>query len=109
LAAITNSDSLTVSGPQGTNTLPRTGYIVVTNPPPLLTLSPANLSFGAVVIGQTNTLSFQLVNGGGLTLTGAVSATPPFAIAGGSPFNLAAGQTGQVQVAFRPTSAGSFS
>jgi len=62
-----------------------------------------------VVIGQTNTLSFQVVNGGGLTLTGAVSATLPFAIAGGSPFNLPPGQTGQVQVTFSPTSAGSFS
>src|SRR3989442_14544522 len=109
LAAGTNTVSLTVSGPLGTNTLQRTSYIVVTNPPPLLAISPANLNFGPVVIGQTNTLSFQVVNGGGLTLTGAVTATLPFAIAGGRPFNLPPGQTGQVQVAFSPTSAGSFS
>src|SRR3989442_6520066 len=62
LVAGTNTVSLTVSGPLGTSTLPRAGYIVVTNPPPLLTLSPANLSFGAVVIRQTNTLSFQVVH-----------------------------------------------
>src|SRR3989442_9326604 len=77
LAAGTNTVSLTVSGPLGINTLPRTGYIVVTNPPPLLALSPANLSFGAVVIGQTNTLNFQVVNGGGPTPTRGGTPTPP--------------------------------
>src|SRR5207249_1936545 len=117
LAAGTNTVSLTVSGPLGTSTLPRTGYIAVTNPPPLLAISPANLSFGAVVIGQTNTLSFQVVNGGGLTLTGAVSATLPFAIAGGGPFTIVSGTpfslagfgSTNVVVRFAPTNAATFS
>src|SRR6266704_3638619 len=81
----------------------------VTPSAPVLSLSPTNLTFGPVVVGQTNTLSFQLVNGGGQTLTGAVSTTLPFAIGSGSPFSLTSGQTGQVQLTFSPTSAGSFS
>jgi PKD repeat protein len=105
----TNTVALTVTGPVGTNTLTRTNYIVVTNPPPLLLVSPANLTFGTLIIGQTNTQSFQVVNSGGLTLTGGVVTTPPFRIQSGSPFSLAPGLTGMVQVAFSPSSAGSFS
>src|SRR5439155_2429174 len=91
------------------NSLARANYVVVTNPPPLLSLSPTSLAFGAVVIGQTNTLSFQLTNAGGLTLTGAVAASLPFSIQSGSPFSLAPAQTGQVVVAFAPTNAAAFS
>ncbi|HEY6167374.1 MAG TPA: PKD domain-containing protein, partial [Verrucomicrobiae bacterium] len=107
--ASTNTVTLTVSGPVGTNTLTRPAYILVTNPPPLLSAGPANLDYGAVVIGQTNTQSFQVVNLGGLTLTGAVTTTPPFAIAGGSPFSIAPGATSQVFVSFAPTNAANFS
>jgi PKD repeat protein len=105
----TNTVTLTVSSPLGTNTLTRTGYILVTNLPPLLALSPTNLDFGSVVLGQTNTQSFQLVNSGGLVLTGNVVTVPPFAIQSGNPFSLASGQTGQVSVSFSPTNAANFS
>jgi len=104
----TNSVSLTVTGPVGTNTLPRLSYIVVTNPPPLLVVSPAAINFGAVTISQSSTQNFQIVNGGGLPLVGTVSATLPFAVENGS-YNLAAGQTGFVAVSFSPLSAASFS
>lgn len=77
--------------------------------PPQVSVSPANLNFGLVPTGQTNHLSFQVVNTGGLTLSGAVSTAPPFNITAGTPFNLTAGQTGQVQVAFSPISPGTFS
>src|SRR6266567_4122542 len=107
--ASTSTVSLSVSGPVGTNTLSRPNYIVVTNPPPLLSLSPTNLNFGPVIIGQTNTQSFQVVNLGGLTLTGAVTTTRPFAIQSGSPLSLPPGQTGLVMVSFAPTNAASFS
>ena len=89
-SAGTNSVSLTVTGPVGTNTLTEANYIVATNlPPPQLTLSPASLSFGSLIIGQTNTETFQLVNSGGLTLSGSVTTTLPFAISSGTPFNIA--------------------
>jgi hypothetical protein len=77
--------------------------------PAKLALSPTSLNFGSVITGQTNTRSFQVVNNGGLTLTGAVSTTAPFRISGGTPFSLTLGQTGLVQVAFSPASVGNFS
>lgn len=77
--------------------------------PPVLTLSPGSLNFGSVLLGQTNTRVFQLVNSGGLTLTGAVTTSAPFRISAGTPFSLASSQTGLVQVAFNPASAGNFS
>ena len=105
----TNTVVLTVSGPVGTNTQTRSAYIVVTNQPPLLSTSPTNLNFGTLIVGQVSTQSFQVVNSGGLTLTGSVTTTLPFAIQSGSPFNVAPGQTGQVQVSFSPLNSGSFS
>ena len=77
--------------------------------PPQFSLSPGSLNFGSVITGQTNTRPFQIVNTGGLTLTGTVSTTPPFKISSGTPFSLTSGQTGLVQVAFSPVIAGSFS
>src|SRR5206468_2279815 len=76
---------LTVGGPVGGSAITRTTAITVLDPPQL-SLSPASLDFGAVVIGQTNTQSFQVVNTGGATLTGTVTASAPFAIQGSSPF-----------------------
>ncbi|HEY6168161.1 MAG TPA: Calx-beta domain-containing protein, partial [Verrucomicrobiae bacterium] len=107
-SAGTNTVSLTVSGPGGSNTLTRTNYVLVTNPPPQLSISPPSLDFSAVVLGQTNTLSFQVLNGGGQTLTGAVTALLPFTIRGGSPFSVPPGQTSVVSVGFAPTNAASF-
>jgi hypothetical protein len=83
--------------------------VVVTNPPPQLAVSPNNLDFGSVVVGQTNSLSFQVVNTGGQPLNGTAVGAGPFSITGGSPFNLGAGQTGLVSVAFSPASAVSYS
>ncbi len=104
----TSSVNLTVTGPVGTNTLTRANYILATNPPPLLAVSPGALNFGQVTIGQTNTQNFQVVNSGGLPLIGTVSAIAPFAVQNGS-YNLAAGQTGLVAISFSPASAGTFS
>jgi hypothetical protein len=77
--------------------------------PPRLTLSPSSLNFGAVLTGQTNNLSFQLTNSGGLTLSGTVTTAPPFKITSGNSFSLTSGQTSLVQVTFAPTNAGNFS
>jgi PKD repeat protein len=62
--ASTNTVMLTVTGPVGSNTLVYTNYIQVTNPPPLMVLNPTNLSFGALVVGQSNALNIQVSNGG---------------------------------------------
>src|SRR5262249_2107449 len=70
VTAGTNTISLTVSGPLGVNNLTRNNYIASTNLPPLLVLSPTSLDFGTLVVGQTNTQNFQLVNSGDLPLTG---------------------------------------
>jgi len=74
-----------------------------------LSVSPPRLSFGSITAGQTASQNFQVVNTGGLTLSGAVSTATPFSIKAGSPFNLSSGQTGLVQVAFSPTVGGNFS
>src|SRR5260370_12758 len=81
--ASTNTVSLTVTGPVGTNTLSLASYIVVTNLPPQLSLSPLSLAFGPVVIGQTNAQNFQVINTGGITLTCSVTATLPFRVQSG--------------------------
>ncbi len=108
-SAGTNTVALTVTGPVGANTLTLPNYIAVTNLPPNLLVTPSSLAFGSVVIGQTNTLAFQVINTGGLTLTGSVSATLPFRIQNGSPFSVAPGQTNLLSVSFTPSVAGSFS
>src|SRR5207249_1362859 len=74
-----------------------------------LSLGPTTLNFGAVIIGQVATRSFQLTNTGGVTLSGSATTTLPFAIQSGTPFNLLPGETSQVTVSFTPTSAGNFS
>jgi PKD repeat protein len=104
----TNTVSLTVTGPVGGSSA--TNYIVVTNPPPpLLAVSPTNLLFLPLVVNQSSTQNCQVVNQGGLLLTGSVVTLPPFYVVGGSPFSLSANQTGVVQIAFSPTQAGVFS
>ncbi|HEV2392215.1 MAG TPA: choice-of-anchor D domain-containing protein [Verrucomicrobiae bacterium] len=101
--------SLTVNGPVGTNTLARPGYVVVTNVPALLALSPASWAYGSLITGQSSNKIFQVVNNGGQTLNGTATTATPFSISAGSPFTVSPGQTGLVQVAFSPTTGGSFS
>jgi PKD repeat protein len=76
---------------------------------PQLSVSPTNPAFGTVAVGQTNVLSFQVLNTGGSNLTGTVTVNPPFAILSGSPLSVESGVTGVVQVTFSPTSGGNFS
>lgn len=83
--------------------------ILATNPPAQLAVSPGNLGFGPVIVGQTNTQSFQVVNDAGQPLDGTAATVSPFSISGGSPYNLAPGQTGMVTVAFSPTSSINYS
>jgi RHS repeat-associated protein/uncharacterized repeat protein (TIGR01451 family) len=104
----TNTVTLVASGPLGNSTNSKPGYMVVTNLLPLLVVSPTNWSFGTLLVGQSSTQTFQVVNEGGLPLIGTATSTPPFSVVSGSPFTLSVGQTGAVQVTFSPTQPGSF-
>lgn len=110
-----NSSSLSFNSASALNTaaisLPTVtsnGVVNINGLPPSpaqLSVSPPGLDLGPVFVGQTNTLSFSVVNTGGTNLTGTASVGGPFAIHSGSPFNLAAGQTGTVNVSFIPVGA----
>jgi T5SS/PEP-CTERM-associated repeat protein len=76
---------------------------------PRLVVTPPALNFGTVMAGSSATQTLQVVNAGGLALSGSVSTLSPFAIASGGLLNLNPGQTGQVVVSFSPGSVGSFS
>lgn len=75
---------------------------------PQLTVAPASHDFGTLGVGFTASTSFEVINTGAQILIGSASVSAPFAVEGGSPFNLGAGQTGLVVVAFSPTAEGVF-
>jgi PKD repeat protein len=104
----TNTVRLIASGPLGVSTNSEANYIIATNPPAQLVVGPTSWLYGSITIGQTNTQSFSVINIGGQTLTGTATVAGPFTIAGGSPYTVAVGQTGTVNVSFIPVSAGSF-
>ncbi|MEI6085370.1 MAG: PKD domain-containing protein [Verrucomicrobiota bacterium] len=106
--ASTNSVALTATGPGGNNTLTRANYIVVNNLPPQQLVTPASRAFGSLTVGQTGTLTFQVINTGENPLIGTASAASPYSITSGGSYNLAGGQTGIVTVAFSPVAAGAF-
>ena len=98
-----------MTGPLGSSNATYVNYIIVTNLPPLLSVSPTNGPFGQLLVSQSSTQSFQISNLGGQPLTGSVATVPPFFIASASnTFSVPPGLTGVVQVAFSPTNADSF-
>jgi PKD repeat protein len=103
----TDTVSLTVYGPLGTNSQARTNYVVVVNAPHLV-VNPGSLTYGSVTVGQSNSLNFAVINTGDLSLTGTVATASPFLIASGNPYAVAGGQTATVSVAFAPTASGTF-
>ena len=74
--------------------------------PPSLSVTPPSQNFGTVSIGSSADRSFVVQNTGGGTLTGTVSAMPPFSILSGGSFSLALGATQTVVVRFTPTTSG---
>jgi PKD repeat protein len=109
LVAGTNTVRLIASGPLGASTNLRPAYIVVTNRPPQLFVTPSGRDFGVLTVGQTSSLPFQVINLGEVTLAGTATATGPFLVSGGSPYSVLGGQTGTVTVSFLPLTEGSFS
>ncbi|HUI05409.1 MAG TPA: PKD domain-containing protein [Verrucomicrobiae bacterium] len=102
-----NTVTLTVSGPFGTNILTRANYIVVVNPPHLV-VDPASLDYGSVTIGQTNSLSFSVINTGDAALIGTATSAAPFIVTSGDSYNVAVGGTQTVTIAFVPESGSAF-
>jgi hypothetical protein len=72
---------------------------------------PTSLSFGQVVVGESDTETTTLsASGGNVTITSASSSNSQFALPGLSlPVTIAAGQSVPVQVTYTPTAAGSAS
>lgn len=89
-----------------TVTLPVSGVGVTSGQ---LTTSPANLGFGSVLVGSSQTLAETLTNSGGASVTiSAVGATASGFTANGLslPLILNAGQSASFSVRFSPTSSG---
>lgn len=103
--------TLTANGTESTNTLTRTNYIGVTNPPPpLLAVAPASLTFARLAPGATAQAAFVISNAGGSPLTGAATGwSAPFAPTNSGAFNLPAAMTTNLFITFAPASAGVFS
>lgn len=77
-----------------------------------VTATPASLSFGAVQVGVTQTLTATLKNTGGsnVTISAATVSGGQFSISGlALPLSLSAGQTASFSVKFKPTAASSAS
>jgi hypothetical protein len=88
---------------------------VVTLPPfdglillrdPLIQVLPSILNFGYVPPGSYKDLTLVIKNIGTGTLTGTVSATPPFSILSGGSYSLGGDQSQVVTVRYQPTSTG---
>ena len=108
-AAGTDTVQLVVAGAGGVSTNTKPNYISVTGVPALLIISPTNLVFGLLPVGQSSTQTFSVINGGQQTLSGSATVSGTgFAPVSGSPFNVSGGQTGLVAISFSSGSAGSF-
>jgi len=107
-AAGVSGGSLFISGPALNIPLTGTGTLTTTGQ---LTISPATLSFGNVIVGDTGTQTAVLTAAGGsITISSAASNNSQFVLSGATfPLTLAAGQNAQVNVAFTPQAAGAVS
>jgi hypothetical protein len=76
---------------------------------PAITVTPASLSFGTVLVGSSKDLSFTVQNTGGGTLTGSASTSAPFSIVSSGSFTLGPGASQSVSVRFAPSAPGGVS
>jgi hypothetical protein len=79
------------------------------SPPPCeLVVSPLQLNFDNVEVGDSRDMSFQVTNSGQGTLTGSVAIAlgSSFSIVSGGTLNLGPGQSQNVTIRFTPTQAG---
>ena len=101
----TDTVTLVVSGPVGLSTNTQTSYIIALTPAQML-VTPASQDFNTIIIGQTNSHSFLVINTGQSTLTGTAGVTSPFSIAAGGAYTVPGGATNSVLVNFEPVTAG---
>ena len=75
-------------------------------PIPAIAISPTNLDFGQIAVGQTATLQMTVKNVGGGTLAGVASTdNGSFRIVSGSPFSLGSQQPQVIKVSYQPSGA----
>jgi hypothetical protein len=106
LSAGPSGGSVFVSGPSLNLPLTGTGSTVG-----LLSISPATLNFGKVLIGDTGTQAAVFTaTGGSVTISSAASSGSQFTLPGATfPVTIAAGASVQLNVAFTPQKAGAAS
>jgi hypothetical protein len=75
----------------------------------LFTVTPAQLSFGTVYVGQTGNQDLMLQNLTDSPISGTVQVTVPFAVVGGGQFTVGPGQSQNVTIVFTPTDGGGVS
>jgi hypothetical protein len=104
------SDSLVVASTGGTESI---ALAATGTPPSQLVLTPVSLAFGSVRLGQSSSLTFQLNNVGGSTLTITSSVPPTPGSFSGSPLpigsTIPAGGSLTETVSFNPTDVGATS
>ena len=115
----TNGGSFTVTltaiGAGGTNSIIRTNFILVTEPPHLV-VAPANLDFGIVLTGLTSQAAFVISNAGsGILVVTSTVPVGPFQLLDSSnvvstlPFAVAGTSSTNIFLQFSPISSGAFS
>ena len=107
-AAGVTAGSVFVSGPALNLPLSGTGAATTLGQ---LSISPANLSFGKVLVGDTGTQAAVFTaTGGSVTISSAASSSSQFSLPAASfPITIAAGGSVQLNVAFSPQKAGTAS
>ncbi len=74
----------------------------IQEPPPVLTISPAELDFGAVKAGETTRAELTLTNQGGGEATGRLDPPPPWVIDGNATYRLPRGGSQTFALVFHP-------
>jgi Abnormal spindle-like microcephaly-assoc'd, ASPM-SPD-2-Hydin/Bacterial Ig-like domain (group 2) len=92
------------------SSLPSIGTIAIQSFAPTATWTPANLDFGAVAVGTTDTKTLTIANSGTivLTVTGIASSSPHFTVTPATT-SVPPGQSTTIQVSFQPSAATSYS
>jgi hypothetical protein len=72
----------------------------------LVSVTPSSQNFGSISEGATSNLTFTVKNTGSSTLSGTATVAPPFQIASGGTYSLAANQSQTVTVSYTPTTSG---
>ena len=83
-------------------------YVCISACEPKLVVTPTNLNFGVVTVGQTKSLNFSVINTNPASgpLIGTATSTAPFAVTSGGTYNVTGGHAQTVTITFAPSSVG---